>query len=76
VDEARDESADTHPKIDFSQSLGAAGHEVEDLGFEGLPDDGDVEETTETINAEDEARSARDLALDRGQFGLPRLPKG
>ena len=26
------------PKINFSAALGEAGHEVEDLGFEGVPD--------------------------------------
>jgi hypothetical protein len=31
---------DRHPRIDVSPALHEAGHEVEELGFEGLPDDG------------------------------------
>ncbi|MBM3660939.1 MAG: hypothetical protein FJW95_15760 [Actinobacteria bacterium] len=30
------------PRIDVSPALHEAGHEVADLGFEGLPDDGPV----------------------------------
>jgi hypothetical protein len=28
------------PTIDFSPALGEAGHEVEELGYEGIPDSG------------------------------------
>ena len=37
-----DESSTKHPKIDVSAALGEAGHEVEELGFEGVPDTGPV----------------------------------
>jgi hypothetical protein len=30
------------PVVDLSAALGEAGHEVEDLGYEGVPDKGDV----------------------------------
>jgi hypothetical protein len=70
-----DSETTQRPRIDLSPALGEAGHEVEDLGYEGLPDTGAIEETAETIDAEAEAQSVRDLALDRAQFGLPRLRK-
>ena len=31
-----------HPRIDVSAALGEAGHEVEELGFEGIADTGPV----------------------------------
>ena len=71
-----DDSERPRPKIDLSKSLGEAGHEVEELGFEGVPDSGPVEETTETIEAAEAAERDRDLALERGRFGLPKLRKG
>jgi len=40
------------PTVDVSPALHEAGHEVHDLGFEGIPDDGPVvhpEEATETL---------------------------
>ncbi len=40
ADEPEDEGAAKHPKIDVSKALGEAGHEVEALGFEGVPDTG------------------------------------
>jgi hypothetical protein len=30
------------PVVDVSAALGEAGHEVEDLGYEGVPDEGSV----------------------------------
>jgi hypothetical protein len=44
VPDERDEPGDhhEHPKIDVSAALGEAGHEVEQLGFEGVPDSGPV----------------------------------
>lgn len=42
----------TRPRVDFSPALHDAGHEVHDLGFEGIPDDGPVvhpEEADETL---------------------------
>jgi hypothetical protein len=35
-------SGDEHPKIDISKALGEAGHEVEELGYEGIPDSAPV----------------------------------
>jgi hypothetical protein len=45
-----------HPKIDFAAALGEAGHEVEQLGFEGVPDSGPV--------IEDHTASDEDVALE------------
>ena len=43
--DSTDESRPQHhemPKIDVSKALHEAGHEVEELGFEGIPDTGPV----------------------------------
>ena len=34
--------AASHPHVDVSAALHEAGHEVHDLGYEGIPDDGPV----------------------------------
>ena len=34
--------SDDKPVIDVTAALGEAGHEVADLGYEGIPDDGAV----------------------------------
>jgi len=34
--------AASHPRVDVSAALHEAGHEVHDLGSEGIPDDGPV----------------------------------
>ena len=39
-DTAREHEDPKHPKIDVSAALGEAGHEVEELGFEGIADTG------------------------------------
>ena len=47
-----------HPKIDFKAALGEAGHEVEQLGFEGVPDSGPV--------IKDHTAPAEDVDPERG----------
>jgi hypothetical protein len=48
---------DERPHIDLSPALGEAGHEVEELGYEGVPDTGPV------LGTDDQPRDA-DAALD------------
>jgi hypothetical protein len=48
------------PLIDLSPALGEAGHEVEELGYEGVPDTGPVLEEA----GHREAREQLDDALD------------
>ena len=38
----RDDNLHPDPIVDVSAALGEAGHEVEELGFEGVPDSGAV----------------------------------
>jgi len=38
---------DDRPEINFSDALGEGGHEVELLGYEGVPDTGPVHEKSE-----------------------------
>ncbi len=40
--EAAQEPASPRPLVDVSPALHEAGHEVHDLGFDGIPDDGPV----------------------------------
>ena len=63
-----------HPTVDVSKSLHTAGHETEDLGFQDVPDSGPVEESVEEHAEAEQAEADEDLAIDVGQFGLPRLP--
>ena len=60
-----DDAGDHAPKIDFSKSLGSAGHEVEDLGWQDVPDTAPVSRDAEAIEAEDERAGARDEAVER-----------
>jgi hypothetical protein len=55
---------DEHPGIDLSQSLGEAGHEVEDLGYEGVADTGKVVHESEDSNLSVEDEVARDIATE------------
>jgi hypothetical protein len=65
---------DDHPSVDFSEALGEAGHEVEDLGATDKPDDGPLVTTSEDVKSEDELEAERDLTLNRAQYGVPRTP--
>jgi hypothetical protein len=40
MDDEPEAEPDETPRIDLSAALGEAGHEVEELGYEGIPDDG------------------------------------
>jgi len=42
VDESEEANGDDAPRIDVTSALGTAGHEVEDLGFEGIEDSAPV----------------------------------
>ena len=57
------------PTIDVSASLGEAGHETRDLGFEGVPDEGAV--LREAGHRENEVETIDD-ALDA--VSLPYTP--
>jgi hypothetical protein len=52
-----------HPKIDFTAALGEAGHEVEQLGFEGVPDIGPVIEDHTAPDEEVALEHALDLPI-------------
>ena len=55
-----------HPTIDVSKAIGDGGHEVHDLGYEGVPDTGPVthpEETERDLDAELDATTG-EAALD------------
>jgi len=70
-----DPPEETHrPNIDVTKALHEAGHETKDLGFEGVPDRGPVEENAESIAQAEQAEDAEDLAMDTGRYGLPRRP--
>jgi len=68
-----DPTALPSPKIDVSKALHEAGHETADLGFEDVPDTGDV--TRPDDRGEDDA-DAVDDALEAGQFGVSRPTDG
>lgn len=51
-----------HPEIDLSASIGEAGHEVEDLGYEDVADTGKVLEESKDFNLSVEDEVARDIA--------------
>lgn len=50
------------PKIDLSKALGEADHEVEDLGYEGVPDTGEVLKESKDSPPDVEEEVARDIA--------------
>jgi hypothetical protein len=52
------ESAEVDPKVDFSKSLGSAGHEAEDLGYDKVADAG------ATVHAEEDDAEARRARMD------------
>lgn len=50
---------DDRPKIDVSGAIGEGGHEVEQLGYEGLPDAGPV------LKEPDQSQHDEDIEIDR-----------
>jgi hypothetical protein len=63
-DSDQDLPAKATPNITFASALGEAGHEVAELGFEGVPDDGPLLEQAESGDAsEDEMIDALDRAV-------------
>jgi hypothetical protein len=61
-----DDQDHDQPKIDVSNAIGEGGHEVRDLGYEGVPDSGPVthpEETERDLDAELDATTG-EAALD------------
>jgi len=65
---------DEHPGVDFSGSLGMAGHETKDLGWTDRPDDAPVVRHVEDIEDEEHEDDLEDLALENGQAPMPPLP--
>lgn len=53
------ERRDDRPNIDVSGAIGEGGHEVEQLGYEGLPDTGPV------LKEPDESQDDEEIELDR-----------
>jgi hypothetical protein len=51
------------PKIDFTAAIGEAGHEVEELGFEGVPDTGPVIEDHTAPDEEVALEHALDIPI-------------
>jgi hypothetical protein len=70
-DRDQDSPGETAPKINFASALGEAGHEVAELGFEGVPDDGPLLEHVEDRDAPDDEVVD---ALDKAVGGLPDPP--
>lgn len=70
-DRDQDSPADQAPKVTFASALGDAGHEVAELGFEGVPDDGPLSEPADDLDVSDD-----DVvdALDEAVGGLPDHP--
>ena len=59
-----EEVHDHHPRIDVSQALHEAGHEVHDLGFDGIADTGPVIHA-ELHPREADAESAIEAIVDQ-----------
>jgi hypothetical protein len=72
-DQAETESAGTDPadapKLDMSEALHMAGHEIEDLGLEGVPDTGPVIEDDDSDEFDFEHHAESDIAT-RGADGI------
>jgi hypothetical protein len=63
------------PKINVSRSLGEAGHEVEELGYEKTPDIGAIEKTSSEKNDDDDTDMIREFVVATPPISpLPRLP--
>ncbi len=62
------------PDVDFSGSLGMAGHETEDLGWTDQPDDAPVVRHVEELEDEEHEDALEDLALENSYAPMPPLP--
>jgi hypothetical protein len=56
---------DDRPEIDVSDALGAGGHEVEQLGYEGVPDTGPV------LREHSESQVDEEIEIDRTANEFP-----
>jgi hypothetical protein len=54
------------PKIDISAAIGTGGHEVEQLGYEGVPDTGPLLEVPDESTDDD-----AEMEIDRVANGFP-----
>lgn len=73
-DQAETEAAGTDPveappKLDMTEALHMAGHEIEDLGLEGVPDTGPVIEDDDSDEFDFEHHAESDIAT-RGADGI------
>jgi hypothetical protein len=64
-DEVDQPGREHRPSVDVSAALGEAGHETEDLGFAGLPDDAPV------VHAEEQAAPDPDAAIEHAATQFP-----
>ncbi|HEV2992768.1 MAG TPA: hypothetical protein VG012_00045 [Acidimicrobiia bacterium] len=62
------------PPVDVSGSLGTAGHETEDLGWQDRPDDAPVTRRLEDVQQAEHEEDLEDLALENVQAPMPPLP--
>lgn len=53
------ERSDDRPKIDISGAIGEGGHEVEQLGYEGVPDTGPL------VKEPDKSHHDEEMEIDR-----------
>lgn len=72
-DEPEDDERHEHP-IDVSGSLGMAGHETEDLGWQDRPDDAPVTRRLEDVQEAEREEDLEDLALENVQAPMLPLP--
>ena len=63
------------PRIDVSGSLGMAGHETEDLGWEDEPDDAPVIQHARDVQEAEHEDDLEDIALETGRTAMPQLPE-
>ncbi len=75
MSEQSKDSEHHEPGVDFSGSLGMAGHETEDLGWEDVPDDAPVIRTTEDVEEAEHEEDLKDISLETGRAPMPPLPE-
>ena len=63
------------PSIDVSGSLGMAGHETEELGWEDVPDDAPVIRHAKDVDEAEHEDDLKDIALESGRTAMPSLPE-
>ena len=63
------------PRIDVSGSLGMAGHETEDLGWEDVPDDAPVIRHVDDVEEAEHEEDLKDIALESRRAAMPPLPE-